>query len=115
MAGATSKTPKIRIDKEVLDRARKEGKVIILYPTLKFGCLIAKRFKAELAESVEDYDLEERIEEVSVFVKFRAVGTRFCGGECGFEDFDFPVKDPERLFPKWIRVKNDLSGDFGYL
>ncbi len=107
--------PKIEVEGKLLERARREGKAIVLYPTLKFSCLIAKRFRAELAESVEDYDLEENIEGVRVFVKFRAVGSRFCGGEKGFEEFDFPVKEPERFFPKWIKVNRDLSGEFGYL
>jgi len=115
VVGATLRVPRIEVDKEILDRAKREGKAVVLYPTLKFSCLITKRFRAELSEEIEDYDLEERIEGVPVFVKFRAVGSRFCGGEKGFEEFDFQIKNPERFFPKWIKVKKDLSGEFGYL
>ncbi len=113
--GVLIRTPKIEIESKVIERAKREGKAIALYPTLKFSCLIAKRFRAELVESVDEYDLEEVIEGVPVFVKFRAVGSRFCGGDKGFEEFDFPVKEPERFFPRWIKVKEDLSGEFGYL
>ena len=114
-ATVSIRRPKIEVEGELLERARKEKKAIVLYPTLKFSCLIAKRFRAELAQSVEEYDLEENIEGVRVFVKFRAVGSRFCGREKGFEEFDFPIKEPERFFPKWIKVNKDLSGEFGYL
>ena len=115
MTSVLLKRPRLDIDRRLLERARKEGKALALYPTLKFSCLIAKRFRAELVESLEDYDMEEKVEGVRVFIKFRAVGSRFCGGEKGFEDFDFPVKEPERFFPRWIKVREDLSGEFGYL
>ena len=115
VAGVAVRAPKVEIDKELLERARREGKVIAVYPTLKFSCLIAKRLRAELVEGLEDYDIEKRIEGVPVFVKFRAVGSRFCGGEKGFEEFDFPIKEPQRFLPKWIKVRKDLSGEFGYL
>ena len=108
------RVPEVEIDGALLERARKEGKAIVLYPTLKFSCLIAKRFKAELRESVEDYDVKESVGGVPVFIKFRAVGSRFCGGDRGFEEVDFPVLEPERFMPRWIRVYSDLSGEFGY-
>ena len=115
VAGVLLRRPKLDIDLKLLERAKREGKAIALYPTLKFSCLIAKRFMAELVENVEDYDVEEEVDGVKVFIKFRAVGSRFCGGEKGFEDFEFPIKEPERFFPRWIKVKEDLSGEFGYL
>ena len=107
-------TPELQIDPSLLERARSEGKALVLYPTLKFSCLIAKRFRAELSDHPTDYDIMEEIEGVPVFVVFKAIGSRFCGGEKGFEEFDFPLLEPERFMPRWIKVNRDLSGEFGY-
>jgi len=106
--------PKLEIDRALLERAKREGKAVVLYPTLKFSCLIVKRFRAELSEYVEEYDVKTSVEGVPVYVKFKAIGSKFCGGDKGFEDVDFPLLAPERFMPKWIRVNPDLSGEFGY-
>ncbi len=108
------RTPELDIHPELIERARSEGKALILYPTLKFSCLIAKRFRAELSDHPEEYDIMEDFKGVPVFIRFKAIGSRFCGGEKGFEEFDFPLLEPERFMPKWIRVNRDLSGEFGY-
>ncbi len=108
------RAPRLKISQKVLDRARSEGKAVLVRATLKFSCLIAKRTKVELVDTYEEGDYETRIEGVPVIVSFRVIGSRFCGGDVGFEEVDFPVKDPARFFPKWIKVGSDLSGDFGY-
>ena len=108
------KAPKVFIAPQIVERAVSENKVLVLYPTLKFSCLIAKRFSAELIEEPPE-GLHLKYGELDVYVVFKAIGSRFCGGDKGFEDIDFPVKEPERFFPKWIKVNSDLSGDFGYV
>ncbi len=107
--------PELFISPELIERARREGKTLVLYPTLKFSCLIAKRFRAELSEEPPEGGVFTKVGDVDTYIVFRAVGSRFCGGDRGFEDFDFPIKEPERFFPKWIKVNPDLSGDFGYV
>ncbi len=109
-----TRVPEVFIPPELSERALSEGKVLILYPTLKFSCFIAKRFRAELGSPPEE-GLHLKVGDLDVYVVFRAVGSRFCGGEKGFEDFDFPLREPERFIPKWIKVNPDLSGEFGYL
>jgi len=100
---------------EVLNRAKEEGRSLVLYPTLKFSCFIAKRFRAEIGNKPEGEILHLKEGDVDVYVVFRAVGSRFCGGERGFEEFDMPITQPERFLPKWIKVNPDLSGEFGYV
>ncbi len=107
--------PQLILAPEVVERAKREGKFLVLYPTLKFSCFIAKRFEAELSNHVPSDALRVETNGLEVFIRFRAIGSRFCGGERGFEDFDFPLKEPDRFIPKWIKVNGDLSGDFGYL
>ncbi|RLJ70283.1 hypothetical protein BCF55_0551 [Hydrogenivirga caldilitoris] len=109
------RTPKLYIAPELLDRARKEGRYLVLYPTLKFSCLIAKRFRAELSEEQPEEGIEVDVGNAQVYIVFSVVGSRFCGGEKGFEEMDFPVKEPERFLPKWIKVNPDMSGEFGYV
>jgi len=110
-----SRTIELHVAPEVLERAKEEGKALIIYPTLKFSCLIAKRFKVEIGDRPEEESLHMRKDNVDVYIVFRAVGSRFCGGERGFEEFDMPVVEPERFLPRWIKVNPDLSGEFGYL
>jgi len=109
------RTPDISVDRGLLERVKSEGKALVLKPTLKFSCLIAKRFSATIEDPPEDGALIKTvIDGVEVFVDFRAVGSRFCGCDKGFEEFDFPMKDPQKFMPKWIKVRADLSGEFGY-
>ncbi|WP_457600540.1 hypothetical protein [Hydrogenivirga sp.] len=102
------------VEPQLAERVRREGKALVLYPTLKFSCLIAKRFKAEIGDPPGE-GIHLRVGDIDVYVVFRAIGSRFCGGDKGFEDVDFPVREPERFLPRWIKVNRDLSGEFGYL
>lgn len=115
--GTATVSRKIELDiaPQVLKRAKEESKSIVLYPTLKFSCLITKRFRAEIGDEPEGEALHLKEGDVDVYVVFRAVGSRFCGGDKGFEEFDMSVIQPERFFPKWIKVNPDLSGEFGYV
>jgi len=102
----------IQIEEGLKKRLRGSSYVLVLYPTLKFSCLISKRFKAQIGMPPENGKIIE-VDGVKVCVIFKVIGSRFCGD--GFEEFEFPVVDPEKFYPRWIRVKEDLSGDFGYL
>ncbi len=106
----------ILVDRGLLERLRREGMNLIVDLKLKFSCLIAKRFSARVSVSEPEGDyIEFEREGVRVFVNFRTVGSRFCGGDRVFEEFEMPVKDPLKFFPKWIEVRGDLTGDFGYI
>ena len=108
------RTPRLEVSPVVLERARRENKTLLIKATLKFSCLIAKRTSVELVEGTPEGDYQTRVGDVPVVVVFKVIGSRFCGGDVGFEEVDFPVKDPARFFPKWIKVSSNLTGDFGY-
>ncbi len=106
----------ILVDRGLLERLRREGMHLIVDLKLKFSCLIAKRFSARVSDSEPEGDyIEFEKDDVRVFINFRTVGSRFCGGDRVFEEFEMPVKDPLKFFPKWIKVRKDLTGDFGYV
>ena len=110
------KEAQLLIDRGLLERLRQEGLHLIIDLKLKFSCLIAKRFSASVSGSEPEGDyLEFEKEGIRVFVNFKTVGSRFCGGDRVFEEFEMPVKDPLKFFPKWIKVRKDLTGDFGYI
>ncbi len=110
------KEAELLIDSGLLERLRREGMNLIIDLKLKFSCLIAKRFSARISDSEPEGDyIEFEKDDVRVFINFRTVGSRFCGGDRVFEEFEMPVKDPLKFFPKWIKVKRDLTGDFGYI
>ncbi len=102
---------RVYLDEQLKGKLKNSGKVLVLYPTLKFSCLIAKRFEAKVEDRPPEGILLD-VDGVRVCVVFKVIGSKFCGN--GFEEFEFPVKEPERFYPKWIRVNEDLSGEFGY-
>jgi len=106
---------KIMVDRDLINDLLRRGSTLVIDLKLKFSCLIAKRFSARISDSEPEGDyITFEDNGVKIFVSFKPVGSRFCGGENPFEEFDMPVKDPLKLFPKWIKVKKDLTGDFGY-
>ncbi len=109
------KVPEVYVERDLIERAKEEGKSIFLDLKLKFSCFVAKRVKVSLEKEVKDWDLKTEVEGVPVLIRFRVVGSMFCGKEMGFEEFEMPVKEPLRLMPRWVEVRSDLKGDFGYL
>ncbi len=114
MLTATVPSVRIELDEGLRKKLADSEKVLVIYATLKFSCMIAKYFRAELLEEPPEDSIPFDVDGTRVFIRFRAVGSRFCGGDVGFEEFDFPIKYPEKFFPKWVRVNSDLSGEFGY-
>ncbi len=106
--------PEITVHGTLLEKVKSQRKLLVVHTTLKFSCLIAKYFKAEIAEKAPQDAIPFEVNGVRVYVKFRAVGAKFCSKDIGFQEFEFPLKEPERFFPKWITVNADLSGEFGY-
>ncbi len=109
-----SRQVRVTLSPTLAESLKLSGKSLVVYATLKFSCMIAKYFRAELSDNVPETAVPIEAEGITVYVVFKAIGTKFCGGDIGFQDFDFPLKEPERFFPKWIKVNEDLSGEFGY-
>jgi hypothetical protein len=114
MEAPTVKALKLYLAPGLVERIINEDACLVVYTTLKFSCMIAKIFSAEITKEVPDNAIRIPYKDIEVYLVFRAVGSKFCGMDIGFTEFDFPVKEPERFLPKWIRVEDNLSGEFGY-
>jgi hypothetical protein len=109
--------PKIFVDPRLIKEVREKGRSLLIIAKLKFSCLITKNVQVEIIDEppVDEEAIHYQLDGVDVYLRFKTVGSKFCGGERGFEEFELKVKEPERFLPKWIRINDRLEGEFGYL